>query len=172
MKAPPLRVRELRRRLARFAVALFACCLADGVRAEQTEFVGRDACVPCHTRQAVQYRGSHHDRAMQLSDAKSVLGDFDDAIFTYHEITSTFFKKDGAYHVRTDGPDGKLHEYRIAYTFGVDPLQQYLIEFPGGRLQALNVCWDTRPKDEGGQRWFHLYPNENVTNRRDPQHVD
>jgi len=29
-------------------------------------------------------------------------------------------------------------------------------------MQALNVCWDTRPKDQGGQRWFHLYPDENV----------
>jgi len=126
-------------------------------------YVGRQACVPCHTREAVQYKGSHHDRAMQPADAGTVRGDFNNARFTYHDVTSTFFRKDGAYYVRTDGPDGQLHEYRIAYTFGTDPLEQYLIEFPDGRLQALNVCWDTRPKDQGGQRWFHLYPNENVT---------
>ena len=77
--------------------------------------------------------------------------------------------KDGKYFVRTDGPDGRLHEYPIAYTFGVDPLQQYLIPFPGGRLQALNVVWDTRPKKEGGQRWFHLYPKEEV-GHADPLH--
>ena len=47
---------------------------------------------------------------------------------------------------------------RSSYTFGVDPLQQYLIELPGGRLQALGIAWDTRPKAQGGQRWFHLYP--------------
>ena len=120
-------------------------------------------CVPCHRREAVQYTGSHHDRAMQPAEVGTVLGDFNDATFTYHEVTSTFFTKDGAYYVRTDGPDGALHDYRIAYTFGVDPLQQYLIEFPNGRLQALNVCWDTRPREQGGQRWFHLYPDENVT---------
>ena len=62
--------------------------------------------------------------------------------------------------MRTDGPDGALHDYEIAYTFGVYPLQQYLIEFPDGRIQALSIAWDTRPKAEGGQRWFHLYPNE------------
>ncbi|HQR39013.1 MAG TPA: tetratricopeptide repeat protein, partial [Blastocatellia bacterium] len=71
--------------------------------------------------------------------------------------------------VTTDGPDGQLHEYKIAYTFGIHPLQQYLIEFPGGKFQALNVCWDTRPAEQGGQRWFHLYPNEEV-NSRDPLH--
>jgi Flp pilus assembly protein TadD len=45
----------------------------------------------------------------------------------------------------------------------VTPLQQYLIEFPGGRLQALSIAWDTRPQEKGGQRWFHLYPNERIT---------
>jgi hypothetical protein len=64
--------------------------------------------------------------------------------------------------VRTDGPDGALHDYEIAYTFGVYPLQQYLIEFPDGRIQALSVAWDARTKAEGGQRWFHLYPNEAI----------
>jgi hypothetical protein len=61
--------------------------------------------------------------------------------------------------VRTDGPDGALRDYPIAYTFGVYPLQQYLIAMPGGRLQALGVAWDSRPKEQGGQRWFHLRVN-------------
>ena len=52
---------------------------------------------------------------------------------------------------------------RIKYTFGVSPLQQYLVEFPDGRLQALPIAWDTRPMEQGGQRWFHLYPEEQIT---------
>jgi predicted CXXCH cytochrome family protein len=64
--------------------------------------------------------------------------------------------------VRTDGPDGKLADFEINYTFGVWPLQQYLIGFPGGRYQTLGVAWDARTKNEGGQRWFHVYPNEKV----------
>jgi len=145
------------------ALALLLSPVAAGAQGAAPAFVGRDACVPCHTREAVQYKGSHHDRAMQPANGDTVLGDFNNTSFTYHDVTSTFFKKDGNFYARTDGPDGKLHDYRIAYTFGVDPLQQYLIEFPRGRLQALNVCWDTRPKEQGGQRWFHLYPDENVT---------
>ncbi len=41
--------------------------------------------------------------------------------------------------------------------FGFDPLQQYLIELDRGRIQALTVCWDSRPASVGGQRWFHLH---------------
>jgi Flp pilus assembly protein TadD len=106
---------------------------------------------------------------MQEADEQTVLGNFANASFTHYGVTSTFFRKDGKFFVRTDGPDGKLHEFPIAYTFGVYPLQQYLIAFPGGRYQALNVVWDTRAAREGGQRWFHLYPKEKV-GHDDPLH--
>ena len=100
---------------------------------------------------------------MQLADKETVLGNFNNAEFTYHGITSRFYQKDNKYFVTTDNADGKLEDYQIKYTFGVEPLQQYLIEFPGGRLQALSIAWDSRPKEQGGQRWFHLYPDENIT---------
>jgi cytochrome c553 len=51
--------------------------------------------------------------------------------------------------VSTDGPDGRLEDYPVAYVFGVTPLQQYLLELPGGRLQALSIAWDSRPSDGG-----------------------
>ena len=76
--------------------------------------------------------------------------------------SSRFFRKDGKFLVETDGPDGKLATFEVKYTFGVYPLQQYLIEFPDGRIQALSIAWDSRPKEQGGQRWFHLYPNEEI----------
>ena len=99
----------------------------------------------------------------------TVLGDFRNAKFAYAGTTSNFFTRDGRYFVRTDGPDGKLADFEIRYTFGVEPLQQYLIELPGGRLQALGIAWDTRPKAAGGQRWFHLYPGQNLR-AGDPLH--
>ncbi len=30
------------------------------------------------------------------------------------------------------------------------------------RLQALGIAWDSRSKDRGGQRWFHLYPDQTL----------
>jgi predicted CXXCH cytochrome family protein len=99
---------------------------------------------------------------MDHATEESVLGDFSGARFTYYGVQSRFFRKDGKFLVETDGPDGKLGIFEVKYTFGVYPLQQYLIEFPDGRLQALSIAWDSRPKDTGGQRWFHLYPNEDI----------
>lgn len=106
---------------------------------------------------------------MQSANDRTVQGNFDGAKFRYGSIESTFFKRDGRYYVRTDGPDGTLADYEVAYTFGVDPLQQYLIPFPDGRLQALSIAWDTRPAREGGQRWFHLYPGRAI-GHDDPLH--
>ncbi|OCK54474.1 tetratricopeptide repeat protein [Bradyrhizobium sp. LMTR 3] len=99
---------------------------------------------------------------MQHATAATVLGNFDDTSFDYFGVHSRFFKKNNKFFVETDGLDGKLATFEVKYTFGIDPLQQYLIEFPDGRLQALSISWDSRPKDQGGQRWFHLYPNEEI----------
>lgn len=126
-------------------------------------FVGGKVCASCHQEEYKLWSGSHHDLAMQEANEKTVLGDFNDREFNYFEIKSKFYKRDGRFIVRTDGPDGELHDYEIKYTFGVYPLQQYLVEFPGGRLQALGIAWDSRSVSEGGQRWFHLYPNEKIT---------
>lgn len=146
---------------------------SDGVietdRKSTAEYVGRAACGECHPVQSERWSGSHHDLAMQEATEQTVLGDFDGASFTHFGVTSTFTKRDGKFFVHTDGPDGKLTDYQVRYAFGVTPLQQYLIEFPGGRLQALSVSWDARSAEEGGQRWFHLYPNEPIPHD-DPLH--
>ncbi len=144
------------------AVSLVAisCAPNDNRVAESAAFVGGQVCAECHRKEYDAWSGSHHDLAMDLADDQTVLGDFDGASFTHFGVTSTFFRRDGQFFVRTDGPDGELHDYEIAYTFGVTPLQQYLIAFPDGRYQALGIAWDTRPVEIGGQRWFHLYPDE------------
>ncbi|HET9294057.1 MAG TPA: multiheme c-type cytochrome, partial [Gemmatimonadales bacterium] len=130
---------------------------------EPATFAGRQACVGCHEAESRAWEGSHHALAMQPADSGTVAADFNNTQFAYTTgITTTAFRRDGRFWVRTDGPDGRLAEYPIAYTFGVAPLQEYLIGFPGGRYQALNVLWDTRPRADGGQRWFHLYPGEKV----------
>ncbi len=132
-------------------------------------FVGAAACADCHPAATTAWRGSQHAVAMQPATPATALGDFADARFTYAGVTSRFFRKGDDLFVRTDGPDGALADYRIAYTFGVYPLQQYLIDFSDGRKQALSIAWDARPKDAGGQRWFHLYPDETI-DHRDPLH--
>ena len=99
---------------------------------------------------------------MQIADADTVLGDFDDVSFDYFGTTTQFFTRDDGFYVKTADASGEDREFRIAYTFGVEPLQQYLIAFPGGRLQTLAYSWDTRSESDGGQRWFHTYPDEYI----------
>jgi len=95
--------------------------------AQPAEFVGRMACVNCHSTEARLWLGSHHDLAIQPATETTVLANFDGAEFVYNGVTSTFFREDDKFMVRTDGPDGALTDFEIAYTFGFDPLQQYLI---------------------------------------------
>jgi predicted CXXCH cytochrome family protein len=133
-----------------------------GAVAAFPRFVGSESCAKCHQKEAALWNGSQHKHAMQHATAATVLGDFKNASFDYYKVRSRFFREDNKFFVETDGPDGKLATFQIKYTFGIDPLQQYLIEFPDGRIQALPIAWDSRPKDQGGQHWFHLYPNEEI----------
>jgi tetratricopeptide (TPR) repeat protein len=133
------------------------------------DYVGAQECATCHIVETEAWRGSHHDLAMQPADDQTVLGSFDDAAFTYAGVTSRFFLRDGAFVVNTEGPDGGLADFEIDFVFGVEPLQQYLVAFPDGRYQALPLAWDSRPVDLGGQRWFHLLPDDTPT-AGDPLH--
>jgi tetratricopeptide (TPR) repeat protein len=154
--------------LQRFALgaALFAAAIA---RAAPPAYVGSAACAPCHAAEHAKWARSQHAQAMQEATERTVLGRFDGAAFTHAGVTTTFFRRDGKFMVRTDGPDGALADFEVKYTFGVFPLQQYLVPLPGGRLQALGVAWDARPASAGGQRWFHLYP-EHTPRPGDPLH--
>ena len=120
-------------------------------------FVGGRKCADCHKGEYDKWRGSHHDLAMDEANEASVLGNFDDAEFEYFGVISRFYRKDGRFMVYTRGPGGKMGEFEVKFTFGVYPLQQYLIPFPGGRLQCLPIAWDAREK-----KWYHLNPDEPI----------
>jgi tetratricopeptide (TPR) repeat protein len=124
-----------------------------------TEFVGSEACIDCHQEAYQSWQGSDHDMAMKHADDKSVLGDFNNATFKFEAETNRFFRKGDEFWVNIEGADGKFHDYKISYTFGFEPLQQYMVEFEDGRIQLIPYTWDARSKAEGGQRWYHLYPN-------------
>jgi hypothetical protein len=147
-------------------IAFYLAANTPSIRIGEAEpaatFVGSENCAGCHRTQVDLWRPSQHKLAMQHASDQSVLGDFNNASFDYHGVHSRFFRQDGKFLVETDGSDGKLAVFEVKYTFGLDPLQQYLVEFPDGRVQALSLAWDSRPQDKGGQRWFHLYPNEEI----------
>ena len=113
-------------------VFLVLLVLNFSIKVQAGEYVGRDACTQCHAKQVELWQGSHHDLAMQHANDETVLADFSNTKFTYAGITSAFYKKNNKFLVRTDGPDGKLHDYEIKYAFGITPLQQYLVELEKG----------------------------------------
>ena len=92
----------------------------------------------------------------------TVAAPFEGERFEHFGNTTQFFQKDGQFFIKTtDSTEGE-QTFPVAYTFGVYPLQQYLLPTEGGRLQAFTVAWDARPTAEGGQRWYHLNPDEAI----------
>ena len=120
-------------------------------------FEGSSACQSCHPKEYKDWLLSDHFLAMQEAHDSTVLGDFSNITFAADGVTNRFFRKDGKYYINTQGDDGKNHDYEIRYTFGYFPLQQYLIEFPRGRLQPARASWDSRKK-----KWFHQYPGQKL----------
>jgi len=131
-----------------------------GTTQANSQYVGAATCKNCHTDEYQQWQGSHHDWAMREANADTVLGNFDNTQFSHQGITTHFTTANGEYFARTQNKNGNQQTFKIAYTFGFEPLQQYLIGFPDGRYQALTVAWDSRPAEQGGQRWYQLMPND------------
>jgi tetratricopeptide (TPR) repeat protein len=125
-------------------------------------YVGSVKCQSCHEKEYALYKTSDHFHAMDSALPRSVRADFNNSIFVYSGDTSFFYQRDGKYYVKTKDSTGSKKEFLISFTFGWKPLQQYLVQFEDGRIQALPFCWDTRPKEKGGQRWFHIYKKEKI----------
>lgn len=128
----------------------------------QATYVGRSSCIQCHQEEAESYIGSHHDLAMDLATEDTVLADFDNATFERDGVVSRMFRDGDRYMIHTEGEEGEMRDFHVKYVFGVDPLQQYMVEFdrtPGmpdseiPRVQVLRLSWDTAKEE-----WFYLRP--------------
>ncbi len=125
------------------------------------EFVGGNTCIECHLPEYNDWKGSHHDRAMDYATDSTVLANFNNVVIEGNGITHRAFMKDGRFMVNTDGDDGTMKDYEVKYVFGFTPLQQYLVEFEGGRLQTLPLTWNTLDSV-----WYHMadstYANQDI----------
>jgi predicted CXXCH cytochrome family protein len=114
-------------------------------------FTGGKACIECHQKEFRLWKGSDHDKAMSVASDTTVEGDFNNAEFTTNGKTSRFYRKGGKFFVFTEGPRGGMKEFEVTHTFGVRPLQQYLIPFENGKYQCLPIAWNTVEK-----KWFDM----------------
>ena len=127
----------------------------------KAEFVGKETCIECHKIEYDSWVGSDHDLAMDFANDSTVKGDFNNIELELNGQIHKFYKRDEKFFVQTDGENGQMEEFEVKYTFGHNPLQQYLIEFDGGRLQTLALTWNAIDK-----QWYHMaekvYPNEKI----------
>lgn len=132
-----------------------ACLLFIVIECKAAEYVGATVCGSCHDTAYQAWQKSHHFRSMLVASEASVLGDFDSTELTVKGVVSRFYRDGDTFLVETTGDTG-IEQLKVEYTFGAWPLQQYLVSASNGRMQALNLAWDSRPAESGGQRWFHL----------------
>ena len=151
---------------------LYACGESADPRAATTiepttkSYIGSAACRACHEDQADKWQDSHHQLAMREATPTNVAGDFANAAFTTPNGSSVFTSQEGiagGLIISTSLGDDHQTEFAVKYAFGIQPLQQYLLDTGDGRLQAFTLAWDTRPEDQGGQRWFDLRPGEAIS---------
>lgn len=147
-----------------FLLLLFGCNSKEGQGYssidkidEKSTFVGSKSCRSCHEKEFSSWKNSHHDQSMKIADSTTILGNFNNSTFIHKNVKNSFIKRGTDYFVNTEGPDGKYHEYKIEYTFGFTPLQQYIVKFPNGEYQCLLTAWDSVEN-----KWFHLQPNLDI----------
>ncbi|PJJ07272.1 cytochrome c554/c'-like protein [Flavobacterium sp. 1] len=146
---------------------IFRVFIVDSCSSKDTEYTealsannaytGDKSCVKCHTAEHHQWKQSDHYMSMLPANDSTVKGDFNNVIFIADGITSRFFKKGSKFFINTEGSDGKNHDFEVKYIFGYKPLQQYLIHFPGGRMQVPRLSWDVNKK-----KWFNQYAGQKI----------
>ena len=125
-------------------------------------YAGSLACASCHQQAFHGWAQSHHAFAMAEANEQTVRGDFNNASVTQAGAQGRFYRDKERFIVEAENKDGKPESFVVSSAFGVEPLQQYLVRFPDGRVQVLPWAWDTRPKADGGQRWFSVYGDEPI----------
>ena len=146
---------------------IFRVFIVDSCNSKDTEYtetlssnnayVGDKSCVKCHTAEHHQWKQSDHYMSMLPANDSTVKGDFNNVTFTADGVTSKFYKKGSKFYINTEGDDGKNHDFEVIYIFGYKPLQQYLVHFPGGRMQVPRLSWDVNKK-----KWFNQYAGQKI----------
>ena len=107
-------------------------------------------CVKCHAEEVEDWKQSQHAIANRLFDKKTDLTAFRPSrTFTANGTETILRARYETASILVKQSDGKKAVHQPEAVIGVTPLVQYLVAFPGGRLQALNLAFDPNKKD-----WF------------------
>lgn len=127
------------------------------IKPQSDTYVGDQSCKKCHATEFKEWKQSHHYMSMLPPNDSTVKGNFNNVTFSADGVNSRFYKKGAKFFINTEGDDGKNHDFEVKYIFGFTPLQQYLVQFPGGRLQVPRLSWDVNKK-----KWFNQYAGQKI----------
>ena len=113
------------------------------------QYAGSASCKECHEAAYQGWKDSNHGLA-----ERELRMDMDEKVFSPRRklehaggVSQTFLDADGVAKIITRGFKGERMAYRVERVIGHDPLRQFLIPAPGGRLQTCDVSYDPH-KDE------------------------
>ncbi|MES2475594.1 MAG: HEAT repeat domain-containing protein [Verrucomicrobiota bacterium] len=121
------------------------------------QYAGSKTCVECHAGEFEKWHPSNHGQA-----ERDISPQQDNPFFspkrTHTEgdkTTDLFVDADGLAKILTEGLDKKRHTYQPVRVIGNDPLRQFLIPAPGGRLQTCDISLDPIKNE-----WFDVYSGD------------
>ncbi len=119
-------------------------------------YAGSASCQGCHSLEYAKWKDSNHGLAERaLRDDLDRAG-FDPAkSFNHGTQTSEARIADGKYEMVALGFENKVVAHPIERVIGHDPLRQFLVAGTGGRLHAMEMCFDPRKTE-----WFNVYGDE------------
>ncbi|HYG23977.1 MAG TPA: tetratricopeptide repeat protein [Verrucomicrobiae bacterium] len=149
-----------------FFIALLLCCAAAGCNREEKRatdpsqpafaFAGSASCRECHRDTFEQWHGSHHQLAERPIDPQLDSRAFEpERRFQHGSQSVRVFLSNNVPWIEAIGLSGKPEVHAVARVLGHDPLRQFLVEFPGGRLQAMEAAYDPHSNN-----WFNVFGNE------------
>ncbi len=120
------------------------------------QYGGSASCRSCHEEAFGLWEKSHHALAERPVQAGLDRTAFDPArSFSHGTQKSTSRWLTNTAEVTALGLSGQMEAHPILRVIGHDPLRQFLVGFPGGRLQTLEASYDPRSNE-----WFNVYGGE------------
>jgi len=120
------------------------------------QYAGSKSCRECHEKAFDLWLGSDHQLAERLPDPKMDREAFDPhREFKQPSLTSKLFSEEDHFHIATQGASGEKETFEVERVIGETPIRQYLVRFPRGLLQAVDLSHDPHKNE-----WFNVFGDE------------
>ena len=121
-----------------------------------SKYAGSDSCKKCHQEEFDLWHGSDHQLAERLPDAAMDTEAFSPTReFTHPMVTSQMYADGDRFQIATKGLSGTNEAFKVERVIGEKPLRQYLVKFPRGLLQAVDLSYDPHKNE-----WFNVFGDE------------